>query len=323
MRRPWALLVAALLAATLVLGVVILTRPRETPRLPGGGAAVRTDLLLFIVRSNAGPFAAVIGTTGGKPGALVVPTNIAVTVPGQGDLRLDDALGLSAEDATATMANVLGLGIDSYAVLGRLRLAALVDRAGGLRVGGDLQGGSEVVEGLESAGGGRLRAFTLVLAALLAPEVPWGPDDLAESDDAANALGMLHEASGVTPTVLEEIEPAADVFRVEPAAVRDAVMRAFGGPDRELVPVIVLNGSGVPGVGRVVAERLAPAGFTIVVSGNASSFDHDETLVVIGSSDDVALGERVRDLLGTGTVNVSVPSGIAPVTIVVGKDLGG
>jgi hypothetical protein len=31
----------------------------------------------------------------------------------------------------------------------------------------------------------------------------------------------------------------------------------------------------------------------------------------------------VRDLLGTGSVNVSVASGIAPVTIVVGKDFAG
>jgi hypothetical protein len=29
----------------------------------------------------------------------------------------------------------------------------------------------------------------------------------------------------------------------------------------------------------------------------------------------------VRDLLGVGSVNVSVSSGLAPVTIVVGKDL--
>jgi hypothetical protein len=89
------------------------------------------------------------------------------------------------------------------------------------------------------------------------------------------------------------------------------------------VGVIVLNGSGVPGVGELVAERLIPEGFRVVVSENAANFDHRETLVVVGSADDVALGERVRDLLGTGSVNVSVASGIAPVTVVVGKDFQG
>jgi hypothetical protein len=89
------------------------------------------------------------------------------------------------------------------------------------------------------------------------------------------------------------------------------------------VNVIVLNGSGLPGVGELVAEQIVPDGFRVVVSQNAANFDHDETLVVVGSADDVALGERVRDLLGTGSVNVSVASGIAPVTIVVGKDFAG
>jgi hypothetical protein len=89
------------------------------------------------------------------------------------------------------------------------------------------------------------------------------------------------------------------------------------------VNVIALNGSGVLGVGELVAEHLVPGGFRIVVSENASDLDHEETLIVVGSADDVALGERVRDLLGAGSVNVSVASGLAPVTIVVGKDFTG
>jgi hypothetical protein len=48
-----------------------------------------------------------------------------------------------------------------------------------------------------------------------------------------------------------------------------------------------------------------------------------ETLIVVGSSDDVGLAERVRDLLGVGSVSVSGGSGIAPVTVVIGKDFTG
>ena len=72
-----------------------------------------------------------------------------------------------------------------------------------------------------------------------------------------------------------------------------------------------------------MAERIIPGGFRVAVSQNASDFDHVETLIVVGSPDDVALAERVRDLLGVGSVSVSVGSGIAPVTIVVGKDFTG
>jgi hypothetical protein len=102
-----------------------------------------------------------------------------------------------------------------------------------------------------------------------------------------------------------------------------ALVDAFGGPAEEAVPVIVLNGNGVPGIGELVAERILPGGFRIAVSDNASSFDHDETLVVVGSPNDVGLGQRVRDLLGVGSVSVSVGSGIAPVTVVVGRDFTG
>jgi hypothetical protein len=63
----------------------------------------------------------------------------------------------------------------------------------------------------------------------------------------------------------------------------------------------VLNGNAVPGTGEAVAERIIPGGFRVAVSQNASDFDHAETLIVVGSPDDVALAERVRDLLGVGT----------------------
>jgi hypothetical protein len=43
-------------------------------------------------------------------------------------------------------------------------------------------------------------------------------------------------------------------------------------------------------------------------------------VIVVGSPDDVAPAERVRDLLGVGSVSVSVGPGIAPMTIVFGKD---
>lgn len=66
-----------------------------------------------------------------------------------------------------------------------------------------------------------------------------------------------------------------------------------------------------------MAERSGPAGSA--VSQKASP----ETLIVVGSPDEVALDDRVRDLLGVGSVSVSVGSGIAPVTVVIGKDFTG
>ena len=86
-----------------------------------------------------------------------------------------------------------------------------------------------------------------------------------------------------------------------------------------LEAVVLINVE--PGQMRSVAERLIPAGFRVSISENASSFDHDTTLVVAGTAADQPAAERVQELLGVGTVSVAgVPSGLGDVTIVVGKD---
>jgi hypothetical protein len=103
--------------------------------------------------------------------------------------------------------------------------------------------------------------------------------------------------------------------------IRTLVATAFGVPDREVVPVIVLNGSGEPGIGQLAAERLVPGGFRVVVSENASDFGHETTQIVVASEDLRPAAERVRDLLDVGDVQVAGPaSGLADVTVVIGKD---
>lgn len=322
MRRPGLVLAAILLVAITIVTVIIVTRPDEEAAEDVAGSG-ESDLSLLVLRTAAGPFAAVIGSTGGEPGALAIPAKISVTVPGQGDSRLDEALELPLATATTTVANTLGLWVDHAASLGRLRLEALVDRMGGLEVAGETLTGAEVVASIEDVSRGRSLAFQLVLQALLEANPAWIERDFDGVDDFEAVSDTLASASEATVMTVPIVEPAEGIYRAEPEAINDSVVDAFGGPDRELVPVIVLNGSGQPGVGELVAEKIVPAGFSVVVSENAQTFDHDETLVVVGSSSDVGLGGRVRDLLGVGTVNVSVSSGLAPVTIVVGKDFGG
>lgn len=320
MRRPVAALIAILVVAAGVIAAIIVTRPDAEGDRDGTPTGEDADLTLLVVRSAVGPFAAVIGSTGGQRGALAIPTKISVTVPGQGDARLDEALELPPETATTTVANVLGLGIDHYGFLGRQRLAALIDRNGGIEVAGEQRTGDEVVAAIEGAKRGKALAFQLALQGLLDAGLDWTPADLDIADDPEAVAQAIEASTDVNARTVEVVEPAEGIFRAMPEALRDGIVDAFDGPDREPVGVIVLNGSGAPGVGEAVAEEIVAGGFTIVVSENAQTFDHDETLVVVGSSSDVALGERVRDLLGTGSVNVSVSSGLAPVTIVVGKD---
>jgi hypothetical protein len=265
----------------------------------------------------------VVGSTGADDGALVVPAHLLVTIPGQGEATMREALSLPPRQAATTVANLLGVWVDHYAVIGPERLASVVDRAGGILVGDERLSGEDAVSLLEDSGDGATSAFQLVVNGLLQAKVSWDPADLAEADSPAAVVRTFEAAGGAPVATVPVVEAATGVFRAEPDAIRSALVETFGGPDRQVVEVIVLNGSGLPGVGELVAQRLVPDGFRVVLSENASNFNHAETLVVVGSADDVGLGERVRDLLGTGSVNVSVSSGIAPVTIVVGKDFVG
>jgi hypothetical protein len=176
----------------------------------------------------------------------------------------------------------------------------------------------------EASGAGDVAGLQIVMESLLAADVVWSPADLVEAEHPVSVVRMLEAAaSGAQVTTLEAEEVASGVFRADPEQVTDALVAAFGGPAEEAVPVIVLNGNGVPGIGEAVAEKLLPGGFRVAVAQHAPDFDHPETLIVVGSPDDVALAERVRDLLGVGSVSVSVGSGIAPVTVVIGKDFTG
>jgi len=320
-RRPWAALAGVLLLAVGVLVWLVLSAADDRDAPPPSTERV-SGLTLLVVETDTAPFGAVVGSTGDTHGALVLPTEIQVTIPGQGDATLGEALELPPRQAATTVANVLGVWVDHHVVLGEERLAAIVDGAGGITVGSDTRTGREVLSMLEDAGAGAGSAFSLVLAGLLA-DVEWDPAVLGGSDSASSVAEALDAARGANVSSIPSVQAAEGIFVSEPDAVRQAIIDAFGGPDREVVRVIVLNGSGVPGVGELVAERIVPGGFRIVVSENAANFDHEETLVVVGSADDVVLGERVRDLLGTGSVNVSLSSGIAPVTVVVGKDFTG
>ena len=71
-----------------------------------------------------------------------------------------------------------------------------------------------------------------------------------------------------------------------------------------------------------MAERLLSGGSARGLAERLG-LRHPETLIVVGSPDEVGLAERVRDLLGMGSVSVSIGSGIAPVTVVIGKDFTG
>ncbi len=320
-RLPVLVLVAVL--ATAGTGALLIARERVRTE-PEVTSPAASGLALLVVQTDGGSVPVVVGSTGfGTSGALVVPPAALLVIPGQGESSVRDALELPSRQAATAVGNLLGVWIEDHATIEADRLAAIADEVGGVRIGGDLVDGRGVAGMFEAPAVGDVAGLQIVMEALLSADVAWSPSDLSDADHPGAVIRMLRAASGAEVVELEADEVASGVLRATPEQVSGALVEAFGGPAEEAVPVIVLNGNGVPGIGEAVAERLLPGGFRVAVSQNASDFDHPETLIVVGSPDDVGLAERVRDLLGVGSVSVSVGSGIAPVTVVIGKDFTG
>ena len=276
------------------------------------------------MRADGGSLPVVVGSTGfGTSGALVLPPGALLAIPGQGESSVRQALELPSRQASTAVGNPLGVWIEDHATIEADRLAAIADEVGGVRIGGDLVDGRGVASMFGASAAGDVVGLQIVMEALFSADVAWSPADLADADHPG---AVIRAARGSVRRRGGQARGRGGGERRAPGDARSGLGRAGRGvrrPAGGADPVIVMNGNGVPGIGEAVAERLLPGGFRVGVSQNASDFDHPETLIVVGSPDDVGLAERVRDLLGVGSVSVSVGSGIAPVTVVIGKDFTG
>ncbi len=113
-----------------------------------------------------------------------------------------------------------------------------------------------------------------------------------------------------------------DALRME-ALVNDRLQASLPTASREGRSLQVLNGNGLPGIGQSVAEQLVPAGYRVVLTGNADDFDHDKTRIVVyrDTPEQIAIANEIKRLLGVGVIEVSrTPQSVVDVTIVVGAD---
>jgi len=279
--RRLTLLVLVAVLATAGTGALLIARERARIE-PEVTPPAESGLALVVVRTEHGPLPAVVGTTGfGTTGALVISPRTLLVVPGQGESTVGDALELPPREAATAVGNLLGVWIENHATIDTGRLEAIANETDGVEIGGDAANGQDVADMLAEPGAGGVSGLQVVLEALMSADAAWAPTDLAEAERPGTVVRALSAAAGSNVATLLADEVASGVFRASPEQVTEALVEAFGGPATEAVPVIVLNGNGVPGIGEAVAERIIPGG------------------------------------------SVSVGSGIAPVTIVVGKDFTG
>ena len=118
------------------------------------------------------------------------------------------------------------------------------------------------------------------------------------------------------------------VYRVRQAELDDLLKVALpagvalGAEGRTRVQL--LNGTGAVAQGQLVAQRLLPAGFRIVVTANAKSFSYRETQVVFYRREQQSAATRVQQALGVGKlVRSRQPLDVVDVTVVVGSDFKG
>ncbi|MGI8576255.1 MAG: LCP family protein [Egibacteraceae bacterium] len=171
--------------------------------------------------------------------------------------------------------------------------------------------------------------------------------------DGAPALGLTTE-SGWTEALFSALASAAEAGRLE---FDITPVEPFGGVDgrgnptfllaeEELetfvatylapsvpesakngpVRVQVLNGVGTPGLAEAVDQALRGGGFRVVQTENANSFDYAETRILVYDERESTLerADRVRELLGTGSIQVSrQPQSMVDMSIVVGSDFAG
>lgn len=312
---------------------------------PGTGGSDRpaerqgpATLTALVVRVEPEPFVAVIGS-GGEPDpvAVTVPSRVVLEIPGLGSGTVGQAAGLPAPILATALSNMLGAWVDHHVVMDGTTLASTVDAMGGVTVnlGGTLSVGEDYLgPGPTELTGEQLAAYLSgglpfermgrwqdAVEALLAAPIVLPAEGSIETDDPLATESSLRAAAGASIRDLPVLDSGGNLLRPDQEAIARLVASAFGQSGEEPTPVLVLNGVGTPGVGQSVAELLVPEGFRIVASENARSFDHARTEIVVSDPDLEPKGERVRNLLGVGTVIVGGQrSGLADITIVVGRD---
>jgi hypothetical protein len=298
-----------------------------------------SHLLVLAVTGEPEPFVAVVGSRGHPaPLAVDVQPRVVLTLPGSGTGTVSDAASGDLSLLSVSIENMLAAPVDHAVILGSAGLARAVDAAQGIPVSlldVETLGGANVGPGTVRLSGKQVadylatgRSFDredhwrAVLKAFLDSGIALRSDEVSATDDLAGVNAALAAARGAHTRELPARESEGGLLLPLQGQIRGMLNGPFGMNLPQPVPVVVMNGSGKPGVGAAVARRLVPGGFQVVGSENAPKFNYKSTTVYASNQAAFPAAERAGKLLGVGAVTLqrSPVSGLADITIIVGRD---
>ena len=315
-----------------------LTRGSGPERKPvPATAAPPPATVVWAVNTGTQSFAAVISHPGGLgPVAVAIPDQTLVDIPGGpstvGEAATEPGLLVAAAQAT------INRRMDHYLLMNDLDLAGLVDRIGPIEFQADEPfvwsgrafgpgpirvTGGPVIAYLESGSElDRTSRWESVLTGIFSapPQSQAWSGSLGTTDSAQAVKALLLGAHQAAVLELPTAPAEGGGLVAEPQDVEEFVQSHLGRSGAPLVRVVVLSAGGSRGHVLVIATRLATEGYRVVAAQPARS---ELALTQIVASDEsfLTMAAQVQAILGVGSVYVGPESsGVADITIVVGKD---
>lgn len=247
-----------------------------------GGKEVVTGLLQLVIDGSRR-----------SVGGIIIPTNTFVEVSGRGFEPISEAYAQGIDTLKSTLATFMGIEPQHYLlVTSDLFLAATsegdIDKMFGQREKTDISLGDigRIADELEAIPKEKVSLIDL-------PVKPISLGEQTYFDAKKNELGRL-----------------VKLFW-------GRTVRKKGDERR----VIILNGSGMPGVARKAADSLLGKDFKIIDVKNADNFNYPVTQIVIYNDKKSKAAEEVKKLLGQGSISKkNTPQDVVDIVVILGKD---
>lgn len=228
-----------------------------------------------------------------KISGLSIDPSTYVSVPGRGFQSINEGIDEGAKSLAAGVSEMVGIKAEGYAVVKGDVFTEIVDN----KKPGDIF--SRMDDGSVSG---------------------------AAAEKLSGDLGNIPpERVTFMPLPVKNIIIGEQTYFEPNKADLTRIVTLFWGkqtaPQETATRLIILNGSGTPGIARAAADRLVGKGFKILDLKNADKFTYTRTEILIYGKKLKKRGEIVAKALGVGAViEKEATQDVTDIVIVVGKD---